>query len=137
MDIQLRSNAIHGRRLRKRIYTCLVLLQKLSLLHNKLFIELAMLPNCFLCAGVYLSLLVLFAVLMDFIIIFRITPHSCNKGVTSSSTDKNLYQNGIILITFAIRKSSCKPACGTFALEQRRSRLYVLRIVALPSFIGY
>ena len=47
--------------------------------------------NCFLCAGVYLSLLVLFAVLMDFIIIFRITPHSCNKGVTSSSTDKNLY----------------------------------------------
>ena len=74
---------------------------------------------------------------MDFIIIFRITPHSCNKGVTSSSTDKNLYQNGIILITFAIRKSSCKPACGTFALEQRRSRLYVLRIVALPSFIGY
>ena len=40
-------------------------------------------------------------------------------------------------MTFAIRKSSCKPACGAFALEQRRSRLYVLRIVALPSFIGY
>ena len=30
MDIQLRSNAIHGRRCRRRIYICLVLLRKYS-----------------------------------------------------------------------------------------------------------
>ena len=55
----------------------------------------------FLCERVYLSLLVLFAVLMDFIIIFRITPHSCNKGVTSSSA----------------KYSALKPNCNQYSVS--------------------